>query len=107
MDPLRLAELLVEYEKLHRRMQEIEAEVEPFIMETQETQKIGNVTAKYSAGRTTYDYEFAGQEAPPEVVADNTQVVEKTDWRAVCKEAGIDAPIKSEPTPSVKIFVAS
>ena len=105
MDPLRLAELLVEYEKLHRRMQEIEAEVEPFVMGTKETQKIGNVTAKYSTGRTSYDYEGAGQDAPKEVIADNTQIIKKVDWRAVCEEAGIKAPVKTDPVPSVKISV--
>ena len=105
MDVLHFAEMMIEYEKLHRRMLEIEAEIEPYIMETGETQKIGNVTAKYSAGRTVYDYETAGQAAPRELIADHTEVIKKVDWRSVCKEAKIEAPVKVEPVPSVKMSV--
>ena len=105
MDALHLAEMMIEYEKLYRRMQEIETEIAPFILETGETQKIGNVTAKYLAGRTVYDYETAGQAAPPALIADHTEIIKKVDWRSVCKEAKIEAPVKVEPVPSVKMSV--
>lgn len=108
MDNLKFAELMIEYERHYRRMKEIEDQITLYVMGIGKSQSVANVTAKYLSGRKVYDYETAGSQAPEEIIEKHTELIRKTDWRKVCEDAGIDKeeiPLKSTPTPSVKIVV--
>lgn len=106
MDSLKFAELMIEYERHYRRMKDIEELITPHVMKLEKSQSVANVTARYSGGRKVYDYEMAGSRAPKEIIEEHTELIRKTDWRKVCEDAGVDEiPLKSIPTPSVKIIV--
>jgi hypothetical protein len=105
MDNLEFAKAMIRYEELYKELEGLRALIEDHVLSIGETQSIGNVYAKYSNGRTTYDYEAVKGIAPKEIVALNTEVVEKTDWRSICKALDFEAPIKKQPTPSVKVEV--
>lgn len=108
MDDLEFATLMVEYERMYRQMQDIEEQIKAHVLGLEETQKIAHVTARYSGGRKSYDYEKAGREAPPQLVKEHTKMVKKVDWRKICEDMGLDKeeiPPKSVSEPSVKIVV--
>jgi hypothetical protein len=105
MDNLEFAKAMIRYEELFKEMKQLEAIIETHVMERGETQAIGNVYAKFTNGRTIYDYETPGRQAPEVVIEKYTEIIEKTDWRSICKEMDFEAPIKKHPVPSVKIDV--
>lgn len=105
MDNLEFAKAMIRYEELYKELKSLEAVIETHVMECGETQSIGNVYAKYSNGRTVYDYELAGKNAPIPVIEKYTEVVEKVDWRSICKDMDYEAPVKMAPTPTVKVTV--
>jgi hypothetical protein len=105
MDNLQFAKAMIRYEELWKEMKALEGEIETHVLERGETQAIGNVYAKYSNGRTVYDYETSAMSAPDEVKASHTEVIRKVDWRAICKELDLEVPVAKEPVPYVKISV--
>jgi hypothetical protein len=111
MDNLEFAKAMIRYEELFREMKAIEELIYPHVLALESSQSVGNVTAKYTNGRTYYDYEFIryDEEFPQEeltpYIKKHTQTIEKVDWRSICKELDYDPPIDKEPVPSVKIVV--
>ena len=105
MDNLEFAKAMIRYEELFKELKHLEELISNHVMARGETQAIGNVYAKFSHGRTTYDYETPGRTAPVPVIEKYTEIVEKVDWRSICKEMDFEAPIKTHPVPSVKIEV--
>lgn len=105
MDNLEFAKAMIRYEELYKELMGLEKLIGDHVLSTGETQSIGNVKAKYNNGRTTYDYETPGKNAPAPVIEKYTQIVEKVDWRSICNEMEFEAPIKTHPVPSVKIEV--
>lgn len=99
---------MLEYEELYRKLKELEDKIIPHVLELKSTQSIGNVTAKYSKGRTSYDYERVKDEYNESItpyIVKHTKVVEKIDWRSICKDLDYDPPIDKEPVPYVKLEV--
>ena len=101
MNPTEITRVMLEWEETRRKLDDLEGKIKAAVLEIGKTQQVGNVVARYYSGRTVYDYETAGQEAPPEIVAEFTRPV--TDWRAVCREAGLEPPIAKRGKPSVTI----
>lgn len=99
-----LAIAVLAWEKKKRELDDLEQIIKQEVLERGESQTVGNVRVTYRNGRKSYDYEFAGKQAPVEVIGQFTteETVIKTDWRAICKHAGIIAPF-SEGSPSVSI----
>jgi len=63
----------------------------------------GGVIVKVNKGRKTYDYETGGQKAPKEIVEKHT--AQKIDWKKVCTEAGLDAPVLKQADRTVTIKI--
>lgn len=108
MDELEFTKLMIRYEELYKDLKDVEEKIVKHILDVGETKNIAHVTARYSGGRSVYDYEKAGKKAPKDIIEKHTKTLKKTDWRKVCKEADIDKdeiPLKNKPTPSVSISV--
>ena len=106
MDITTLTTKIIEWRTLRMQLDVLEAEIKEAVVAAGKTQKIGDVKASYSKGRKTYDYEAACKGLPPEVLKPYTEIIPpqfKVDYTALCKGEGIEAPVKSQGTPSVKL----
>jgi len=101
MNPTELAHKMLQWEELTRKAQALEREITKAVLNIGKTQVVGNVRATYSKGRVSYDYETVGKTAPEEVIMRYT--VPKTDWRKVCQEAELEAPVAKQSPPSVRL----
>lgn len=108
VDKSALAGMLLRYEEQLRILQQLEASIARCVLQLGQTFVVGNVRARYSNAKRTYDYETYGRElASPEVIQQytETETITKTDWRLVCKAAGIEVPGVANGTPTVKLIV--
>ena len=109
MDNLEFAKAMIRYEELFREMKALEELIYTHVLALESSQSVGNVTAKYTNGRTSYNYEAVRDAVPPvklnTYISRHTTTIEKVDWRSLCKELDYDPPIDKEPVPSVKIVV--
>ena len=109
MDNLEFAKAMIRYEELFREMKALEELIYPHVLALESSQSVGNVTAKYTNGRTSYAYEKVTEYLPlPQLepyIKKHTTTIEKVDWRSICKDLDYDPPIDKEPVPSVKIVV--
>ena len=105
MDANELAGKMLEWGQKHAELARLTAEIEAAVLTLGKTQNVGNVRAIYSKGRKRYDYEAGGKNAPEVYVATNTvtKTVVSTDWRSVCKDAGIEDIPYTQGEPSVKV----
>ena len=129
MDKTQLTFKMLEWEMKRKELDELETEITEVVLERQKTYDAGNVRATYSKGRTSYDYRTPGLNADPEVIDQNTQSTEvtnweslaraigatpldiahwtktekTTNWRDVCKVSKIDGKFVSRTAPSVKL----
>ena len=107
MDASQLATKMLEWEQHRRELDTLESEIKDAVLKMGKTQTVGNVRASYSKGRSAYDYETAITEAEdrgevaPEAFGPFTTF--QINYRAMCQELKIDAPIKSQSAPSVSI----
>lgn len=107
MDMSYLARKMLEWEQAKRMCNELEAAIRDSVLEIAKTQVVGNVKATYSKGRKSYNYREAGASAPAEIIEICTITSSpKTNWRAVCKNAGIsEIPFtQSDPSVSLKLL---
>ena len=108
MNASELATKMLEWEQAKRGLDALTAEIEAAVLEVGQTQTVGNVRATYSGGRTSYDYQAAGVNAPAGVVADYTKTVTTTttDWKTICDVEHIaDIPFtQSAPSVTVKLL---
>lgn len=107
MDMSYLAKKMLEWEQAKRSCDELEAAIRDSILQLCETQTVGNVKAQYSKGRRSYDYIQAANEVPIKIVnLHTTMPLPKTDWKAVCKSAGITdiSFTQSDPSVSLKLI---
>lgn len=107
-----LAKMMLRWEEAQLLADKLRARIETAVMQIGETQTVGNVRARYSGGRKSYNYQTAAILCP----AANQSVIKEftitpepyTDWRKVCEHAGVernDIPFtKSEPTVTVKLL---
>ena len=103
MDMGELARLMIEWEDARRKLDALENQITAAVLEHGKTVVVGNVSASYSKGRTTYDYATAGQDAPEDVIQLFTESV--VDWKAVCNHAFITPPILKVSPPSVTVKI--
>ena len=107
LDRSALARLMLDWEHLRRRLDDIEAAIEASVLELGETVTTGNVRASYSAGRKRYDYKAAcGDEPDPYLVEQFS--TKKIDWRKLALDGiGLDKDeipyTQSEPSVSLKL----
>lgn len=106
MDSSELALKMLEWEKAKIALDILSAEIVVGVLAVGKTQTVGNVRASYSKGRKRYDYKTPGRSATVDTIAAYTMVPDpKTNWRAVCADAGFDAPFtQSEPSVSLKLL---
>ena len=101
-----LAEKMLEWENKKRELDLLEEWIKGQVLELEQTQTVGNVRASYSAGRKSYDYEGAWREEYDHLPASTYQKV-TYDYRAACKDAAIEVPVKSQSAPSVSLKLLS
>lgn len=63
MNATELATRMLEWETTQRAADALRAEIEAAVLEVGKTQTVGNVRATYSAGRRTFDYRAAVEDA--------------------------------------------
>lgn len=103
MDMGELARLMIEWEDGRKKLDQLESKITAAVLEHGKTVVVGNVAASYSKGRTTYDYEGSGQDAPEDIIRENTEPV--VDWKAVCTQAHIQPWILKTTEPSVTVKI--
>lgn len=107
MDATELAKTMLKWEKAQRRADELAAQIKAQVLAQKKSQSVGNVTASFRNGRKSYDYAEVSGRADEEIIAKHTEVVTvtKVDHRAICKEAGIEAPYtQGKPSVSLKLL---
>jgi len=110
-----LAIMMLQWEEKKRALDELETTISQAVLHLGESVTVGNVKAKYSKGRNTYDYEspcrasdrFDAEvdhyttEVPEEIIPASTKI----DFRALAKHLGVDPLVAQPGTPSVKLEV--
>jgi hypothetical protein len=100
-----LAEMMLEWETLQRRADELREAIEDTVLQVEASQVVGNVKAVYRGTSRRYDYKAVAKDAPPELVEEHTTVKRYVSWSAVVDAMNIDKadiPFKESP-PSVKV----
>jgi hypothetical protein len=109
VDRSELAKMMLQWEKLQNRADELKAAIVDSVLQLEETVTAGNVKATYYRGRKSYDYSAVGQDAPQALKDKYTEApAPKTDWRKLVVEGmGIDASqipfTQSDPSVSLRI----
>ena len=110
MDKSELAKLMLQWEAVKKRLDEIEEAIVDSVLQIGETVTAGNVKATYNTGRKSYNYAEVGSDAPAALVAEYTNIktVEQTDWRKLVlngmKVSQEQIPFsQSEPSVTVKL----
>jgi len=113
MDASELAAKLLQYEAEYKALEALKEEIIEAVLDVGETQKAGNVTASYSGGRKTFDYQTAAVESPkvtPDIIQEFTKTVTtvEVDYLKVCDAAGLDKETEipftqSQPSVTLKV----
>ena len=106
MDASELAKMMLDWEKMRRRLDELEEAIRDSVLEIGTTQTVGNVRATYSKGRKSYNYREAADGHPmvsEATIGLFTKSTPRTDWRGICKHAGIDDVPYTQGDPSVSV----
>lgn len=92
VDPSALARMMLQYEQKYKILKELERAIEASIFRLKETQKVGNVTAKYSKGRKSYKYKEAveSHDVSQQIIDEHTTIRKYYSWSKICEDAGID-----------------
>ena len=111
MNAQELAQKMLDWEVKRQELDTLEDELRVAVLELGKTQTVGNVRVSYSAGRKSFDY-MAGVKSSKDMNGDvldtytEHRVVEKVDWRGICKHLDVkDIPFtQSKPSASVKML---
>ena len=104
MNASELANLMLKWEELRKQLDDIEATIRLEVLAVGKTQTVGNVRATFNNGRRTFDYETPAKPiAPPELVMQHTEIIEKIDWKSICDEVGATPILVSQTEPSVNV----
>ena len=100
-----LARAMLEWERRKRELDLLTEQIENAVLVLGHSIDVGYVHARYSNPRKEYDYEGAGSAQSDDVIGKYTLTESRTftDWRALCKGEGLDAPVLSEGPAKVKI----
>ena len=86
------AKLMLQWADLKANLDKLEEQIERDVLDDEKTFVVGSIKASYFKASQTYDYlESAiggGELVTKEIEKENTKLV--TDWRGVCKDAGIE-----------------
>jgi hypothetical protein len=107
---------MLELGEVKQKAARLEADLMEHVLLLGRSQSIGNIHAKYSAGRTTYDWKGtvdcqprteAEKEAFPALIAEHTETIYTepkvvTNWRGIAVQMKWPPVIAKEPVPSVK-----
>ena len=130
MNASELAEKMLLWEKNKRALDELATEIENEVLNLQKTQVVGGCRVTYSGGRASYDYETpckdltsdilvkhatersvtdwsAVADEAPDIVAKFTTVEIDYDFKAICKDAGIEPAVLSKTLPTATIKLDS
>ena len=110
MNATELAKAMLEYQELHAKLQALGAQIESAVMDIGATQTVGSLSAKFSEGRKTYDYETAVVEAgfiaDEDIAAFTTEKITKNiDWRAICKTHNVESIPFTQSEPRVSLVI--
>ena len=104
MNARELAYLMLKWAAISKQLDDIEATIRSEVLVVGKTQTVGNVRATFSNGRRTFDYETPAKPiAPPELVVQHTEIIEKIDWKSICTEVGATPIVVSQTDPSVSV----
>jgi len=104
---MNLSEKMERWGKLRAELDALEVEIQSEVLPLGKTQDVGRVTAAYSGGRGSYDYQAMGLALQPgaDLVHRYSKMV--TDWRKVCDAVGVDDDVRRRyykaGTPSVSL----
>jgi hypothetical protein len=105
-----LADKMKLWEYLKKQIEELEKSIEEEVLALGKTQQVGLVSASYSKGRGSYNYEGIAKQfnVSQEVIEKYTSVETKVDWKKLVEGLEISEEIKQQfysegGTPSVKI----
>lgn len=116
MPAVEFARKMLQLGELLSQVAQLETELTEQVLLLGRSQSIGNIEAKYSPGRTTYDWKATCVEHPTyESERDSWEVlraihtetiytapVSKTDWAAMAKAMGWPGIVSKPPVPTVK-----
>jgi hypothetical protein len=111
MTKYELAHALLLWGELHCQMQALEERIEQAVLEGGATVVVGNVRARYSKGRKSYDYKAIVDALEPAVAVDTVALFTTmpripapvVDWRGLAKSLGLEAPFK-QASPGVRVL---
>lgn len=105
MDATQLAKAMLEYQELATKLALLGDAIKETVMKVGKTQTVGSLTASYSGGRKTYNYEVACNNNKVNTDPYRTvKEVETIDYRSACKDLGLDVPFtQSEPSVTLKL----
>lgn len=99
MDDISLTKLFILFAETRKAMAEQEAEIVRQVIARKDTVKMAGVTATYYKPANYRDYKLGGRDADQKVVEAHTEhmpevaAYDVVDWKSVCDELGIEAPI--------------
>ena len=115
VDRSALAGLMLQWEAEQNKADQTAQKIQNAVMELSETVTVGNVKAKYSKGRNSYNYETPCKLDPryaEEVDNFTTEIAERIipadfliDYGALAKMLGVDPLITKPGVPSVKVQI--
>ena len=112
MDSVTFAKKMLELGELLTQAAKLETELAEQVLLQGESTKIGRVRAKYSSGRTSYDWERTCREAPgfsedKKAIYTRIQATEKTDWKRLARVLKVEETpvIARAATPSVNFVL--
>lgn len=108
MDASKLASLMLHWERTQLKANGLKAIIEKVVLESGVSREVGNVVAKYNAGRRTFDYKTAAVSNPNvtgETILLYTKTSTSVDWRKLCKDRKIaNVPFgRGKPSVSVRL----
>lgn len=105
MNSAELAQKMLEWREMKLSLDALEREISSAVLESGKTMVVGDVRARYSNPRKSYDYETPGRGASDAIKNEHTKTVTSTDWRAVCKAIGVSPIMKVTGEASVKLIL--
>ena len=103
MNASELAKKMLEWELKYRELDILEQAIGTTVLEIEKTQTVGNVRATYSKGRSVYDYETPGLQAPKGIIDEYSHGEIEIDWMEVAKEAGYTPEMREKHTSYIRI----